>query len=78
MLKNDRKQYQSEKISDKIEFCRTRNKIVNTELNIQLYTIYKREYITSPTSIWYELLHGLYLFYLTIYDRIIFQINLYI
>ncbi|MBO5398163.1 MAG: hypothetical protein J6A36_04465 [Clostridia bacterium] len=31
MLKNDRKQYQSEKISDKIEFCRTRNKIVNTD-----------------------------------------------
>lgn len=31
MLKNDRKQYQSEKISDKIEFCRTRNRIVNTD-----------------------------------------------
>ena len=31
MLKNDRKQYQSEKVSDKIEFCRTRNKNVNTD-----------------------------------------------
>lgn len=31
MLKNDRKQYQCEKVSDKIEFCRTRNKIVNTD-----------------------------------------------
>lgn len=31
MLKNDRKQYQGEKISDKIEFCRTRNKIVHTD-----------------------------------------------
>ena len=31
MLKNDRKQYQGEKVSDKIEFCRTRNKIVNTD-----------------------------------------------
>lgn len=31
MFKNDRKQYQNEKISDKIEFCRTRNKIVNTD-----------------------------------------------
>lgn len=42
MSKNDRKQYQSEeerlliaKIVDKIEFCKTRNKIVNTDfLNI--------------------------------------------
>lgn len=31
MLKNDRKQYQCEKVSDKIEFCKTRNKIVNTD-----------------------------------------------
>lgn len=31
MLKNDRKQYESEKVSDKIEFCKTRNKIVNTD-----------------------------------------------
>jgi RNA-binding protein YlmH len=31
MLKNDRKQYQSEKVADKIEFCKTRNKIVNTD-----------------------------------------------
>ncbi len=31
MLKNDRKQYEIEKVSDKIEFCKTRNKIVNTD-----------------------------------------------
>ena len=38
MSKNDRKQYQSEeeklliaKILDKLEFCKTRNKIVNTD-----------------------------------------------
>lgn len=31
MLKNDRKQYEVEKVSDKIEFCKTRNKIVNTD-----------------------------------------------
>lgn len=31
MFKNDRKQYQSERVSDKIEFCKIRNRIVNTD-----------------------------------------------
>ena len=31
MLKSDRKQYQSERVSDKIEFCKIRNRIVNTD-----------------------------------------------